>query len=97
MSTGVGDVQGFQYRLGYISPATGNWIRPPVPVKAPDGSYVSDLLSAFAVDAISETVYAFSAANAAAEVLTIDMATGVVTGRVGLSRQLKITDMVFVG
>jgi hypothetical protein len=91
--TGVG----LQYRLGYVSPATGNWIRPPVPVKAQDGSNISDLLSTFAVDAISETVYAFSAANAAAEVLTIDMASGVVTSRVKLRKQLKITNMVFVG
>ncbi len=88
---------GFQYRLGYVSPATGSWIRPPVHVKAQDGTNITDLLSTFAVDAISETVYAFSSANAAAEVLTIDMATGVVTGRVSLSFPLKITDMVYVG
>jgi hypothetical protein len=91
--TGVG----FQYRLGYVSPTTGNWIRPSVPVKAQDGTNITGLLSTFAVDTISETVYAFSAANAAAEVLTIDMASGVVTSRIGLRKQLKITNMVFVG
>ena len=74
-----------------------NAVAQPVPVKAQDGSNISNLLSTFAVDAISETVYAFSAANAAAEVLTIDMASGVVTSRVKLRKQLKITNMVFVG
>eukprot|EP00757_Euglenozoa_sp_SAG-D1_P015273 gene15273-633_t len=90
----VGYIIGGHYLLGYISPLTGNWVRPPVRVKTQDGSPVPDL-SIFAIDASSETVFAFTS-SAPAAILNIGMSTGAAKNLVTLSSSLLITNMVFV-